>query len=167
MTSIRMDARSLDTRLDASLHAADLGDPVQARQLHDLLDAMLTERESPEGRYWLTDHGRAVLAEMHRALSHCGDDGARLRDHVLRAVHLNVGPGHWKDSCSYVSDLRVAIAVANELCAQRREGGKPDLETASQVVAGTGTFELSAKGVRQVYEQVAAAVGGFREIARS
>lgn len=165
MTSMRMDARTLDTRLDASLHAADLGDPVQARALHDLLDAMLTEREGPEGRYWLTDHGRMVLAGMHRDLSHCDGEGARLRDHVLEAVHLNAGTGHWKDSCSYVSDLRLAIAVANELCEQRREGEDPDLELASRAVARTGEHGKNAAHIQEVYRQVAATVGGFRELA--
>lgn len=165
MTTRRMDETTLDTRLDSCLHAADLGDPIRARQVHELLDRMLSERETAEGRYWLTDHGRSVLADMHRQLSRCQGEGAPLKDEVLGAVHLKAGPSHWQDSCSYVRDLKIAIAVANELCEQRSAGGTPDLNRAARAVARTGDFGLNPSRISEVYEHVAASVGGFREIA--
>ena len=88
MTHARMAEAAINASLDAYLHGAQEGDVNQARSLHDLLDKMLTERETDEGRYWLTDHARMLLAEMHRQLSHCEETGKALSDHVMDAVRL-------------------------------------------------------------------------------
>ena len=71
----------------------------------------------------------------------------------------------WRDNCSFVQDLRVAIAVANELCEQRSAGEQPDLERAVHAVAERGDFGLSEPRVRKVYGEISSAVDGFREIA--
>ena len=83
----------------------------EARELHDVLDAMLTERDTPEGKVWLTDHARQFLARMHRDLSHCEGAGASLSEAVLAAVRLNPHPAHWDDTCSFIRDLRLAIVA--------------------------------------------------------
>jgi hypothetical protein len=140
MNTTRMREAALDASLDACLHDARSGDTRQARRLHELLDHMLTEREGAEGRFWLTDHGRQVLAEMHRGLS------------------------RFPDSDEKIVDLRVSISVANELCEQRESGDEPNMEAAAERVAERGEFGLDASRIRDVYEEVAAAVGGFREI---
>ena len=164
MTNTRMGEAALNASLDACLHEARSGDTRQARRLHELLGHMLTEREGPEGRFWLTDHGRLVLAEMHRNLSHCPDTDDKIAEVALDAVHIRPKPGHWPDQGSFVKDLRVAISVANELCEQRESGDEPNMEAAAERVAERGEFGLDASRIRDVYEEVAAAVGGFREI---
>jgi hypothetical protein len=162
----RMDEASINTALDACLHGAKEGDFQQARQLHEMLDFMLTEREVPDGKLWLTEHGKMLLADMHRQLSHCEDDSDHLRDTVLEAVQLRPQLGRWKDTCSYVHDLKVAITVANELCEQRNAGRKPDIDAAAQTVAERGEFDLDPRRICEVYDEIAANVGGFREFAR-
>ena len=64
MTNRRMAEATINATLDAHLHGAREGDAGEARQLHDMLDQMLTERELPEGRLWLTDHGKMLLAQQ-------------------------------------------------------------------------------------------------------
>ena len=164
MTHKRMNQAQIDTSLDAYLHAAQEGDARQARKLHELLDQMLTEREMPDGQLWLTDHGKMLLAEMHRELSHCEGEGGRLSDTVLEAVQLRPHKGHWRDSCSFVHDLRIAIAVANDLCEQRNNGEKPDISKAAQTVADHEESGLNPSDVREIYDEIASTVGGFREI---
>jgi len=51
MTHVRMDEASINASLDAFLHGAQEGDADQARQLHQMLDLMLTERERTVGSY--------------------------------------------------------------------------------------------------------------------
>lgn len=166
MTKRRMAETTINASLDAHLHGAREGNAGEARQLHDMLDQMLTERELPEGRLWLTDHGRMLLAQMHRELSHCESSGGQLRDEVLDAVQFKPHQGHWQDSCSFVHDLRVAMAMANELCEQRDDGKTPDVAEAAATVARRGEFGLDADQLAGVYEEIAATVGGFREISR-
>lgn len=161
----RMKEAAIDARLDACIRGAQGGDEGQARQLHDVLDAMLTERETQEGRLWLTDHGRQFLAKMHRDLSHCEGSGHRLTDAVLDAVRLNPHPTHWDDTCSFIRDLRLAITVANEMCEQREAGGEPDVSRAAESVAKGGEFGSNPEHIRQVYDEIAANVVGFRDIA--
>lgn len=164
MTKTRMGEAALNASLDACLHDARSGDTRQARRLHELLDHMLTEREGPEGRFWLTDHGRMVLAEMHRSLSHCPHSDDKIAEAALDAVHILPKPGHWPDQGSFVKDLRVAISVANELCEQRDLEGGPDIAAAVDRVVQRGEFELDASQIRNIYEEVAGAIGGFHEI---
>lgn len=166
MITRRIAETTLDSSLDAFLHGAREGDSYQARQLHELLDFMLTERETPEGRFWLTDHGKMLLAEMHRQLSHCEGSGRHFRDTVLDAVQLKPQFGHWQDSCDFVHDLRVAIHVANELCQQQTDGRKQDVVVAATEVANNGEFDLTPSRIREIYEEVAATVGGFKEISQ-
>lgn len=161
----RMNEASINTALDSYLHGAKEGDFHKAQQLHEMLDFMLTEREVPEGKLWLTEHGKMLLAEMHRQLSHCEGKGNRLRDDVLEAVRLRPHRGKWKDTCSYVRDLKIAISVANELCEQRNAGTKPDLTDAAQIVADGGEFGLDSSQIRAVYDEIASTVGGFKEFA--
>jgi len=165
MTQTRMDEATINASLDACLHGAKEGDIDQARRLHELLDLMLTERETKDGQMWLTDHGKMLLAGMHRQLSHCQGSGQELRETVLDAVQLKPRQGHWHDTCEYLHDLRVAIAVANELCEQRAAGKKPNVSKAAKAVAGRGEFKLEPARVREVYDEVASTLGGFREIA--
>jgi hypothetical protein len=162
----RMDEASINTALDAYLHGAQEGDFHQARQLHEMLDLMLTERELPDGQLWLTEHGKMLLADMHRQLSHCAGEGDQLRDTVLEAVQLKPHQGKWKDTCSYVRDLKIAITVANELCEQRNTGRNPDITEAAQVVADSGEFDMDLSRICEVYDEIASTVGGFREFAR-
>jgi hypothetical protein len=164
MTHKRMNEAQIDKSLDAFLHGAQEGDARQARKLHELLDQMLTEREIPDGQLWLTDHGRMLLAEMHRELSHCEGGGHQLSTTVLEAVQLRPHRGHWRDSCSFVHDLRIAIAVANDLCEQRNKGEKPDISKAAQAVADIEETGLNPSAVQEIYDEIAATVGGFREI---
>ena len=166
MTNRRMAESTINAALDAHLHGAREGDAGEARQLHDMLDQMLTERELPKGRLWLTDHGRMLLAQMHRELSHCESSGDHLRDEVLDAVQFKPHAGHWADSCSFVHDLRVAMTVANELCVQRDKGMTPSVEEAANTVASRGELGLNADQLAETYEEIAATVGGFREISR-
>ncbi|MFC1688888.1 hypothetical protein ACFL07_04410 [Pseudomonadota bacterium] len=166
MTNRRMAEATINASLDAHLHGAQEGDAGHARQLHDLLDRMLTGQELPEGVLWLTDHGKMLMAQMHRELGHCESSGDQLRDQVLSAVQFKPHAGHWEDSCSFVHDLRVAMTVANELCVQRDAGKEPNVTEAAATAAEGGEFGLDAGQLAEVYEKVAATVGGFREISR-
>ena len=166
MTHARMDEASINASLDAFLHGAQSGDVNQARCLHDLLDKMLLERESDQGRYWLTDHARMLLADMHRQLSHCDETGRMLADHVLDAVRLKPREGHWQDSCDFVADLRIALSVANVLCEQNQAGCSQDLDKAALEVAKSGEYDLDAKRIVNVYNEIASTVGGFKEMTR-
>jgi len=167
MTSKRMTEATINTSLDAYLHDAKEGDAYQARQLHEMLDLMLTEREIPDGQLWLTDHGKMLLADMHRQLSQCEGEGDLLRDTVLDAVQLKPHKDNLQDPCSYVRDLRIAISVANELCEQRGEGMNPNITQAVKAVADHGEFGLNPSRIREVYDEIAATVGGFKEFSRS
>jgi len=164
MTNTRMDEATINISLDAYLHGAKEGDTDQARRLHEMLDLMLTEREIPDGQLWLTDHGKMLLADMHRQLSQCGGSGDQLRDTVLDAVQLKPWKGHWKDTCSYVRDLRIAIAVASEICEQRDAGGESNVTQAAKAVADSGEFGLNPTRICEVYDEIASTVGGFKEI---
>lgn len=165
MIERRMDEAAIDARLDACVSGAHEGDALQARHLHELFDAMLSEAETPEGRLWLTDHGRMLLAGMHRELGRCEATGQGLADAVLQAVRLKPGRHHWDDTCSFIRDLRLAITVANEMCEQREAGGTPNLERAAEVVAEGGEFGDNPAQIRAIYDEIAATVTGFREIA--
>ena len=165
MIQNRMNEAAIDARLDECIRGAQGGDDSQARELHDVLDAMLTERDTPEGKVWLTDHARQFLARMHRDLSHCEGAGASLSEAVLAAVRLNPHPAHWDDTCSFIRDLRLAITVANEMCEQREAGGKPDVAAAAETVAKGGEFGANPEHIRHVYDEIAASVAGFRDIA--
>ena len=135
MIAKHMDETAINASLDACLHGAQEGNAYQARRLHELLDQMLTERETGEGQLWLTDHARLLLAEMHRRLSRCEGDGQVLSESVLDAVRLKPRKRDWEDACSWVKDLRIAISVAAELCEQKNAGKAPDLSAAAQAVA--------------------------------
>lgn len=162
----RMKESAIDASLDAHLHGAQAGDISQARRVHELLDSMLTEKLTPKGRLWLTEHGRKLLAEMHHRLSECGGSGDDLRDSVLDTVGFRPHETHWNDTCSFIHDLRVATSMANELCRQRDAGGEPDIELAALTVAEIGEFDLDPSQIREVYDEIAATVKGFREISR-
>lgn len=164
MHNKRMSEAAINAALDACVKAAKAGDADQGRRLHQMLDHMLTGRVTPEGCMWLTDHARMLLAEMHRRLSHAEGGGEHLREVVLDVVQLKPHKGHWQDNCSFVRDLRVAISVANELCQQRGAGKKPDLAEAACAVAGRGEFDLPSERIREVYDEIAESVGGFREM---
>jgi len=45
-----------------------------------------------------TAHGKMLLAQMHRELSHCESSGDHLRNEVLNAVQFRPHDGHWQDS---------------------------------------------------------------------
>lgn len=164
MTTTRMSEGAINASLDAYLHGAREGDPLQARRLHEMLDSMLTEREGADGRYWLTDHGKMVLADMHRQLSHCEGSVEHIRETVLEAVKYKPQTGHWHDTCDYLHDLRIALTVANELCAQRGAGNEPDVTLAAKIVAESGEFGLHESHISNVYDKIASTVQGFREI---
>jgi len=164
MTATRMNESAINASLDAYLHGARDGDVLQARRLHEMLDAMLTEREVAEGQFWLTDHARMVLADMHRQLSQCKGNGDQLRETVLEAVQYKPHTGNWHDTCDYLHDLRIALTVANELCAQRSAGKEPDVALAAKLVADSGEFRLDASRIIAVYDEIASTVSGFREI---
>jgi len=164
MTNRRMTEATINASLDAHLHGAQEGDAGEARQLHELLDLMLTEGKMPEGQLWLTEHGKMMLAQMHRELSHCESSGDQLRHEVLGAVQFKPHASHWQDSCSFVHDLRVAMSVANELCIQRESGTTLSVTEAANAVAERGEFGLNADQLAEVYEEIATTVGGFREI---
>ena len=163
MTHKHMDETTINASLDAYLHGAKEGDVDQARHLHEMLDLMLTEREIPDGQLWLTDHGKMLLAEMHRQLSLCEGGGDQLQDTVLDAVQFKPRKGTWKDTCSFVRDLRIAISVANELCEQRDAGHKPNINQATKAVADRGEFDLNPSRICEVYDEIASTVGGFKE----
>jgi hypothetical protein len=164
MSNVRLDESTINASLDACLHGAQEGDAYQARRLHEMLDQMLMERELPDGQLWLTDHGKMLLAEMHRQLSRCQGKGDHLSETVLDAVQIKPRQAHWQDTCSFVRDLRIAINVANELCEQRDVGEQPDIERAARAVAGHGEFDLDATHIREIYDEIASTVGGFKEI---
>lgn len=166
MTHARMAEAAINASLDAFLHGAQDGDVNQARCLHDLLDKMLTEEETDEGRFWLTDHARMLLADMHRQLSHCDESGTMLSEHVLDAVRLRPREGHWQDSCDFVADLRVALSVANVLCEQNKIGCDQDLDMAAGKVAESGEYDLGASKIKEIYNEIATTVGGFKEMTR-
>ena len=166
MTHARMAEAAINASLDAYLHGAQDGDVNQARYLHDLLDKMLMEQETDQGRYWLTDHARMLLADMHRQLSHCEETGRVLTDHVLDAVRLKPRAGHWQDSCDFVADLRIALSVANVLCQQNKDGCTQDLDLAAVQVADSGEYDLDAVQIKGIYNEIAATVGGFKEMTR-
>lgn len=160
----RMDEATIDASLDAYLHDAEHGDSAQARRLHEMLDNMLTGRDAPEGKLWLTEHGKMVLADIHRQLSHCEGSDEHLKDEVLEATQFKPREHHWKDTCNFVDDLRIAIAVANELCEQRSSGASPSISKAAQAVADDGMFDLTKAEIADVYDEIASTVGGFKEI---
>jgi hypothetical protein len=164
MTDKRMHEATINSSLDAYLHGAKEGDADQARRLHEMLDLMLTEREIPDGQLWLTDHGKMLLADMHRQLSQCGGSGGHLRDTVLDAVQFKPYQGHWQDTCSYLHDLRIATTVANELCEQRDAGREPNVTQAAKAVADHGEFGLDSSRICEIYDEIALTLGGFREI---
>ena len=164
MNDTRMSEAAINASLDACLRAARDGDADQGRRLHELLEQMLSERDTAEGRMWLTDHGRTLLADMHRQLSHAEGGGEHLREVVLDAVQLSPRSGHWQDNCSFVRDLRVALSVANELCELRGAGREADLDVAAGAVAARGEFDLPPERIRQAYDEIAASVSGFKEM---
>ncbi len=164
MITTRMSEGAINASLDAFLHDAQEGDALHARKLHELLDSMLIEREMAEGKLWLTEHGKMLLADMHRQLSKCTGSGDHLRDIVLEAVQFKPHKGHWEDTCSYLHDLRVAIAVANELCSQRKAGQESDVFGAAKAVADSGEFDMDQDRIIEVYEEIASTVSGFRNI---
>ena len=164
MTHTRMDEASINASLDRYLHGAREGDVNQARRLHEMLDNMLTGTDSEGGQLWLTEHGRLLLARMHRQLSHCEGTGHDLEDDVLDAVWLKPHRGHWDDSCSFVNDMRIAIAVADEICQQRKAGQELDFESAVKAVEKSGGYDKSAEQIADIYEEIASTVGGFREM---
>lgn len=164
MNDTRMGETAINASLDACLRAAREGDADQGRRLHELLERMLSERQTKEGRMWLTDHGRTLLADMHRRLSHAEGGGEHLREVVLDAVQLKPRSGHWQDNCSFVRDLRVALSVANELCEQRSAGKEADLDVAAGAVADRGEYDLPPERIRQAYDEIAASVSGFKEM---
>lgn len=164
MTHSRMSEADINASLDSLLHDAQLGDVNQARSLHDMLDKMLTERDTDKGQLWLTEHGKMLLADMHRQLSHCEESGNALNEHVLNAVRLKARKGHWPDTCDFVADLRIALSVANELCMQSKSGCVQDLDAASDKVANSGEYDLGANRIKDIYEEIAATVGGFKEM---
>ena len=164
MAISRISETDINSSLDAHLHDAQHGDANHARALHDMLDGMLSERETDQGQLWLTDHARMLLADMHRQLSHCEETGNALNEHVLDAVRLKPRKGHWDDSCDFVADLRIALSVANELCMQGKSGCTQDLDQAAQKVADGGEYDLSAVQIMDIYEEIAATVGGFKEM---
>lgn len=166
MTQARMAEAAINASLDAFLHGARHGDVNQARRLHEMLDQMLIEQETDKGRLWLTDHARMLLAGMHRELSHCEETGPALTEHVLDAVRLKPREGHWLDTCDFVADLRIALAVANELCQLRETGCEQDLDVAVAKVVESGSYDLDAAKIRDIYEEIATTVGGFREMTR-
>jgi hypothetical protein len=84
----------------------------------------------------------------------------------MQAVRLQPREDPWTDNCRFVRELRVAIAVANELCVQRDAGGQPDLAAATLTVANRGDFDLSESRIREIYDGISSAIGGFTEIAR-
>jgi hypothetical protein len=159
-----LDESTINASLDAYLHGAEKGDVNQARKLHEMLDRILSGREERDGKLWLTDHARMLLAEMHRELSHCEEKGHSLEQHVLDAVRLRPRRGQWKDSCNFVNDLRVAIAVAHELCEQTKAGDSSNLDAAARTVELDGQFALQADRIKEIYEEIADTVGGFKEI---
>lgn len=164
MTTTRMPEGAINASLDAYLHGARQGDALKAKKLHEMLDSMLTEKELADGRLWLTEHGKMVLADMHRQLSQCEGNIDQIKDVVLEAVRFKPHTGHWDDTCSYLHDLRVALAVANELCTQRGAGQDPDISRATKVVADSGEFDLAPQQLIEVYEEIASTVSGFRDI---
>ncbi len=164
MTHTRMDEASINASLDRYLHDAREGDVNQARRLHEMLDDMLSGKDSENGQLWLTEHGRLLLAHMHRQLSHCEGTGHDLEDDVLDAVWLKPRRGHWDDSCSFVNDMRIAIAVADQLCEQRKAGGELDFAAAVNAVEDTGGYGKTAQQIADIYEEIATTVGGFREM---
>ena len=107
---------------------------------------------------------KLLLARIHRKLSHCEGSGHDLEDNVLDAVWLKPHKGHWDDSCSFVNDMRIAIAVADELCGQRKAGQELDFEAAVIAVENTGGYGKSAEQIANIYEEIASTVGGFREM---
>jgi len=164
MTTTRMSEGAINASLDAFLHGAQEGDALKARKLHEMLDSMLIEREMAEGKLWLTEHGKMLLADMHRQLSKCQGSSVQLSDIVLEAVQFKPHKGHWDDTCSYLHDLRVAIAVANELCAQREAGQDFDVFGAAKVVADSGEFGIDREQIIEIYEEISSTVSGFRNI---
>lgn len=164
MTHKRMEESAINASLDAYLHGAREGDIGQARQLHGMLDRMLTEQDSSDGRLWLTDHGKTLLADMHHKLSLCEGEGEPFKETVIDAVGLSPSHEYEADMCSFVQDLRVAVSVANKMCEQQNAGGKPDIDLAVEAVADSGEFGLEAADVRAVYDRIATHVSGFREI---
>lgn len=160
----RMDEATIDASLDAHLHAAEKGDASQARRLHEMLDDMLSGREAPEGRLWLTQHGKMLLADIHRQLAHCEGSGEHLKEEVLEAAQFKPREHHWNDTCNFVSDLRVAIAVANQLCEQRSAGQTPSVSLAAETIANSREFCLSKGEISEIYDEIATTVGGFKEI---
>lgn len=164
MTTTRMNEAKINASLDAYLHLAQEGDTKQAKRLHNMLESMLIEREIPDGKLWLTNHGKRLLADMHHELGHCEGSGERLRDSVLDAVKLKPHIGHWDDTCTYLTDLRIGIAVAHELCEQRKSGTEQDISLAVQAVADSGEFGLEPAQIRAAYDEIATTVIGFKEI---
>jgi hypothetical protein len=162
----RVDESTINASLDAYLHGAQEGDTHQAQHLHELLEMMLKEKELPEGRLWLTEHGKALLAEMHHELSLCEGKGDHLANRVLDAVQLKPHEGKWHDTNSFLRDLRIAIALANELCEQRDTGLAPDVILAANRVAERGEYQMDPFEICDIYEEIAAEVGGFKEISR-
>jgi hypothetical protein len=161
-----MDETAINASLDACLHGAREGDVNHARQLHYRLGKALTEQETDEGRLWLTDHARMLLADVHRQLSHCEETGKALSEHVLVAVSLRPRVGQWPDPCNFVANMRVALAVANELCQQSKAGCTQDLDQAVAKVAEAGEYGTDAAKIRRTYDEIVDAVEGFREMTR-
>lgn len=164
MNISRMSEGMINASLDAHLHGARQGDALEAKKLHEMLDAMLSERVVDQGQMWLTDHGRMVLAEMHRRLGQCGGKGDELKDVVLEAMQFKPHSGHWDDTCSYLRDLRVALAVANELCVHRDAGNEPNVALAAEEVAESAEFGMEPARIIEVYDEIASTVKGFSAI---
>ena len=161
MTSRRMAEANIDASLDAYLHGAKEGDIDQARLLHKMFDQMLTGKEQADGQLWLTEHGKMLLAEMHRQLGHCEGGSDQLRHQALEAVQFHPRGGSLHENYEYVPDLRVAIAVANELCEQRSAGEVPDVIRAARAVADSGEFRLDPNRICEIFNEVSTTVGGF------
>ena len=103
MTHARMAEAAINASLDAHLHGAQHGDVNQARCLHDLLDKMLTEQETDEGRLWLTEHGKMLL-EL------CQQNMAESEQDLNAAVSKVVESGDYDLDAARILDIYEKIA---------------------------------------------------------
>ena len=112
----------INRTLEESIRGAELNDAYQARYLHRIFKWMLTEWEGPDGRWWLTDYGKKLIAEMHDKLSQCPEKGDGVTTCVLDAVMLTLTRGDKRHLGNVLRDLTIACKVLAEQMIQEQHG---------------------------------------------
>lgn len=151
----------LDLALKWNVQGAERKDTHKARHAHTILQRMLTEAEihNPfwdlEGRYWLTNYAKSVLAKMHDEFSKAPEQGKELVDSVLKTLLLTPTRGNRRNLGDWRRESRIASHVDVESWIQKEVVGRPISITEScKRIAKSGNYGLKWGTIRNIYYRV-------------